>query len=195
MSWQTWQRNLFLGSKRIGKANLALICIALFCSIFIFCVDRVVVRIFSEKNALLKNLEREYSVKSKAAQQIPASDLEQHLKAFENVLGEPRYFEQDLKKIIDIANKEGVSLRMGEYKLTEDRSGEFASYHLQFPVKGNYQSVRHFVEKSLLALPNASLDEFGIKRESIAQELLDARVKFSVFYRKKNEIFLKKEFE
>ncbi len=195
MKLKSLQLYLFWGMQRVGKINLVFFGIIFLCVVGTQGVVKLSEKNIVEQSLSLKNLEWDLSKVTSKSSDTTTPENELRLKAFEEVLSEAKYLEQDLKKVLAIANETEVSLRMGEYKLTEDAAGEFLIYHLQFPVKGNYQSLRHFVEKTLLLLPNASLDEMTFKRESIAQMSLDSRVKFSVFYQRPNQVKSKKSFE
>ena len=52
---------------------------------------------------------------------------------------------------------------------------------MTLPVLGEYTQVRGFVNSVLDTVPNAAVDELTLKREEIADEQLEARVRFSLF--------------
>jgi len=74
-----------------------------------------------------------------------------------------------------------LQLKKGEYKLTREAEFRLARYEVTLPVTGDYARVRGFVNDVLEALPSAALDELALKRESIDQTDLEARVRFSLF--------------
>ncbi|MBY0572791.1 MAG: hypothetical protein K2P84_03840 [Undibacterium sp.] len=192
MNWhvhlQRWSLLWNFGLYRIGKMNLFVLITIVCCGGALQWASHVAPQFTFEKTSVLRRLENELlSKQSQVTSIVQRPIAEQNLNSFEGVLGESQYQEQDLKKILDIAHKSDIVLRMGEYTWLENAEGNFAVYRLQFPVKGTYQNLRLFVEKTLLALPNASLDEINFKRESISQTLLESRIKFSVFYRRRND--------
>lgn len=106
---------------------------------------------------------------------------EENFKHFANVLGDPLDTEKQVKTLFALARKTGLSLSKAEYKLADDKNGHYRTYQILLPVKGSYSSIRHFCEASLLAIPFASLDEMGFKRESIASRTLEARLRFTLY--------------
>jgi Tfp pilus assembly protein PilO len=74
-----------------------------------------------------------------------------------------------------------VVLAKGEYKLTREADFPLVRYQITLPVSGDYARVRGFVNDVLEAVPSAALEELTLKRESIDQPELEARVRLSVF--------------
>ncbi len=70
-------------------------------------------------------------------------------------------------------------LEKGEYKLSREADFRLARYQVTLPVSGDYARVRGFVNDVLEAVPSAALDELTLKRESVDQPELEARVRFS----------------
>jgi hypothetical protein len=52
----------------------------------------------------------------------------------------------------------------------------FCNYRVQFPVKGTYSQLRAFMEEFLQVMPALSLDELSLKRETVADDELEARL-------------------
>jgi hypothetical protein len=126
------------------------------------------------------------------AQQVAQTDItgmpaERHTTAEENynhftaVLGDPLDTEKQIKTLFALARKTGLTLSQAEYKLADDKNGRYRTYQILLPVKGSYSAIRHFCEKSLLAIPFASLDEMGFKRETIGSGTLEARLRFTLY--------------
>jgi hypothetical protein len=96
-------------------------------------------------------------------------------------LGERRDAEQQLKTIFGIAAKSGVVLSSGQYRAAYDSNGRFHTYQLSLPVKGSYRAVWQFCLQTLAALPFAALDEISVRRESIGDANVTARVRFTLY--------------
>ncbi|AZP13389.1 hypothetical protein [Undibacterium parvum] len=136
-------------------------------------------------------------VKLNIEQQVAKSDLqktalarpivpvlsvsEQNRAKFFDVLGETAYAEQQVKTLFTIAESLGLSLNQGEYKSNFDKNSNTYVYQIQLPVKGPYLVIRQFCEKTLLAIPFASLDEMSFKREAIGSNILEAKLRFSLY--------------
>ena len=86
-----------------------------------------------------------------------------------------------LARIHQAAIQNQLLLKKGEYKLSREADFHLARYEVTLPVSGDYNRVRGFVNDVLQAVPSAALDELTLKRESIDQPELEARVRFSLF--------------
>jgi hypothetical protein len=98
---------------------------------------------------------------------------------FPDIAGLP----ESLDKVYAAAAHQGVLLEQGEYRLINDRDGKFRHYQVTLPVKAAYPKVRSFVEEVLRELPSAALDQVSLKRESVAANVVEAQVKFTLFMR------------
>jgi hypothetical protein len=105
----------------------------------------------------------------------------ENLALFYDVLGEQRYAEQQIKTLFGLAGKAGLSLSQGEYKSSYDKQAHFHSYQVTLPVKGSYRAIWQFGLLSLGAIPFASLDEIGFKRDSIGDANVEARVRLTIY--------------
>ncbi len=88
---------------------------------------------------------------------------------------------QLLGKIYSAARSESVQLERGEYKYIPEKSGKLAMYQISFPLKGEYVAIRKFVVDVLNALPSAALDDASFRRESVESQLLDAKIRFTIY--------------
>lgn len=130
---------------------------------------------------------------ARAALQAPPNAAEatsalpqQRLAAFYDSLGERRYAEQQVKTLFAIAAKSGLRLDQAEYRASFDRTSGVTAYQIQLPVKGSYEAIRMFCEQTLLAIPFASLDDIGFKREEIGMADLEARVRLTLYLADRN---------
>lgn len=110
-----------------------------------------------------------------------ASNLEKNRVKFYEVLGETAYAEQQVKILFNIAESLGLALNQGEYKSHFDKNSNTYLYQIQLPIKGSYPLIRQFCEKTLLAIPFASLDEMSFKRETIGSNIIEAKLRFSLY--------------
>lgn len=82
------------------------------------------------------------------------------------------------------AKAAGVPLDTGRYVFSPAKSGSVASYDLEFPVKGAaYPALRTFINKTLAAVPAASLTKLQIERKAIGDPAVNADIGFVVFVR------------
>jgi hypothetical protein len=109
------------------------------------------------------------------------SQPEERLAAFYDTLGDKRYAEQQLKTLFAIAGKTGLALNQAEYRALSDKTSRITAYQITLPVKGSYEAIRQFCEQSLLAIPFASLDEIGFKRDAIGNNTLEAKLRIVLY--------------
>jgi hypothetical protein len=82
------------------------------------------------------------------------------------------------------AKAAGVSLDNGRYVYAPPKSGAVASYDLEFPVKGAaYPALRTFINRTLAAVPAASLTKLQIERKAVGEQAVNADIGFVVFVR------------
>jgi hypothetical protein len=115
---------------------------------------------------------------------VPAerqTTAEENFNRFIGILGDPLDTDKQIETFFSLARRAGLALSKAEYKLADDKNGRYRTYQILLPVKGSYSAIRSFCEKTLLAIPFASLDEMGFKRETIANETLEARLRFTLF--------------
>jgi hypothetical protein len=86
-------------------------------------------------------------------------------------------------QILQQAQQAGVPLDSGHYAFSPARSGGVGRYELEFPVKASYPQVRDFINRTLTAVPAAGLDKLHIERKTVADETVNADVRFVVFVR------------
>ncbi len=108
-----------------------------------------------------------------------------NLRNFYAALGERSKTEQYLKVLFATAAQADLSLDQGEYQEQTEKNSNTYRYQIRLPVKGSYGAIRRFCEKTLLALPFASLDELSFKRESIDEDTLDASLRFTFYLKDK----------
>ncbi|MDY7545095.1 hypothetical protein QN360_05760 [Glaciimonas sp. CA11.2] len=89
----------------------------------------------------------------------------------------------DLRRVLDEASKAKLDINKGDYQISTEASTEFIKYEIVFPVKANYSTLRSFVAGVLNAVPNASLAELHMERPAASNDMLDARIHFTLFYR------------
>ncbi|MEQ1488901.1 MAG: type 4a pilus biogenesis protein PilO, partial [Methylotenera sp.] len=54
-------------------------------------------------------------------------------------------------------------------------------YQINFPVQGNYKQIRQFINQVLTRLPSIALNDISLRREDVAVEMVDARIRFTLY--------------
>jgi hypothetical protein len=109
------------------------------------------------------------------------SSNDERLQAFYRALGEAHYAEQQIKTLFAVAAKTGLNLDQAEYRDGVDKYGQFRTYQVTLPIKGTYGAIRQFCEQVLLVIPFASLDQVDFKREAIANNVVEAKLHFTLY--------------
>jgi hypothetical protein len=121
------------------------------------------------------------SVPATLAVAAPPPTADENLAAFYAVLGEKREAEQYVKVLFGLAGKAGLSLSQGEYKFGYDKASRVTTYQVVLPVRGAYQPIWQFALEALRALPFASLDDIGFRRDTISDTQVEARVRLTFY--------------
>lgn len=170
-----------LALMRFGWLNglLAFVCVA-GVAIWLWGVPQLAAQIDTQQKAL-KRARQMLQSDEGVMPVVQRSTAEMRLASFYEALGEKRFAEQQLKTLFAAAAKNGLALNQAEYKFALDKDGRYYTYQINLPVKGSYDAIRQFGEQVLLAIPFASLDEINFKREAIANRMLEARVRITLY--------------
>ena len=165
-----WQRQ-----GTLAAASLALLVLAL--GLQFMWVDALHAR-----NA---ELQEALSSKRQAQLQKPAAgeDKAQRLAAFYATLPDAGEATQAIAVLNRAAAHHKLALATAEYRITRAGTGPLLRYQISVPLRANYVQLHAWLSEVLNALPNAALDELSIKREDAAIDVLDARVRLTVFLR------------
>jgi len=90
----------------------------------------------------------------------------------------------ELGGLIELANKEGLQVPSGDYRLMPGKDGLFDRYVLNLPVKGSYRSIRRYVQAVRAAYPDSAIDDISLRRESIGNPDVEAQIRIILFGRK-----------
>ena len=89
-----------------------------------------------------------------------------------------------LKALLEVAQKSGVTLAKADYKPQEDGNTAFLRYQITLPVHAEYAQLQAFIVDALQALPTLTLDSVLFKREQIEAGEIDARIQFILLVKK-----------
>jgi hypothetical protein len=110
-----------------------------------------------------------------------AAPEQDNLATFYATLGERRHAEQQVRTLFGLAAKNGLSLAQGEYKSAYDRNAHVWTYQVNLPVKGSYAAIWQFAFGALRAIPFASLDDIGFRRDTIGDPQVEARLRLTLY--------------
>ena len=85
--------------------------------------------------------------------------------------------------LVKLAERHGLSLEQGQYRLSAEPAGPLMRYQIKLPIRGPYARLRLMVEEVMHDVPAIALDSIQFKREAIDTPSLDAEVEFSLYVR------------
>lgn len=86
-----------------------------------------------------------------------------------------------LRAISILAKAQGISLGQSAFQTSVEQHGGLRQVQITLPMTATYPQLRRFAETVLRQLPGVSVDQFGLKREAVAQGQAEARLKLSVW--------------
>lgn len=86
-----------------------------------------------------------------------------------------------LDKIYKAARNQNLRLDRADYRPTRDKAGKLVRYQITMPVKGNYLQLRKFLAAVLTDVPIASLDHISFERQKIGDEVIEAKVRLTLY--------------
>ena len=121
------------------------------------------------------------AVSARAAQGtvIPSDDPRRLLDALPARVDMPK----TLGVILVQADAAGLAMDSGKYDVAATRTGAITRYNVSFPVSGSYPAVRSFIDQVLKNVPSASLSELAIERKSIADGVVEANIRLTLYTR------------
>ena len=84
-------------------------------------------------------------------------------------------------RLFAAADEHKLALLEGDYRLAASTDARYRVYTISLPLKGNYPSIRAFLAQCLRDDPRLALDALEFRRDQIADENLQVRVKLSLF--------------
>lgn len=89
-----------------------------------------------------------------------------------------------LKRLVEVAEQNGITLEKADYKPLLDDNAAFLRYQITLPIKAEYAKVQAFIVAALQALPTLTLENVAFKREQIESGDVEARLQFVLLVRK-----------
>lgn len=85
-----------------------------------------------------------------------------------------------VKRILLAAERNGVVTQQVDYKLETDAQTRVTRYQMTLPTQGEFARIQAFLVDVLNENRSVTIDSLNIKRESLEQNEVDARVQFSI---------------
>lgn len=84
-------------------------------------------------------------------------------------------------RLTELAEKRGLKLSQGDYRLNRDREAGVSAYQMHYPVAGSYVALRQFINDALDQFPALALEEVLIRRNTIGAADVEARLRFTLY--------------
>lgn len=107
----------------------------------------------------------------------PTQQLAEYYRIFPEELDSPQW----LEKLVTLAEKNGLSLNEGEYKVTRDRVGRLMRFQMVLPVKGEYPQIRSFLSALPAELPIVALENVQFTRQKVADPAVEAQIRLVLY--------------
>ena len=89
-----------------------------------------------------------------------------------------------LKTIFSEAATAGIPLTQGDYTVTTEIAGDYDKLQINLPLKGSYKTIRAFTMSLLEKPPQASVDEINLRRDTIKNSVVEARVRLTLYLKR-----------
>ena len=86
----------------------------------------------------------------------------------------------DIQMLMDDSEALGLTLNQVSYKMEESQEDNLTHYHIDFMVTASYPVLRDFISKTLIDLPNLSMDRLTFSRKSVSDEVIDAHIRMTL---------------
>jgi Tfp pilus assembly protein PilO len=107
----------------------------------------------------------------------PSEQLDAFYSHFPKEADSPKW----LGKLALVAESNGLKLTAGEYKVTNDKSGQLIRYKITLPVKGKYSQIRKFLSSLSTEIPYMALENVQFERNKIIESDVQANVNLVLY--------------
>jgi hypothetical protein len=88
---------------------------------------------------------------------------------------------QSMANIFAAAERHGIALQQGEYKVTRSKEGRVVGFQMSFPLKGDYPQIRKYLAALLADNPTLSLQQVQFKRKKIGDSTVEANINLVLY--------------
>ncbi len=164
--------------RRLGWPGVAGIGMLLFSASFYLSSSLPV----AEETALMRDsIASEMKNRSAASDQARSNSPGVQLKGFYGYFPPARQLPDELAKIYGFADKQGLQLRQGEYRLIQEANAKLERYQVTLPLRGSYTQVRQLVAQVMNEMPVVSLDDLKFEKQQIGDPAIDAQIRITLF--------------
>lgn len=108
---------------------------------------------------------------------MPSEELDEFYRHFQSEKSFPHW----MGKLVEVADKNGLSLNHGEYVVTQDKVGHLRRFKITLPVQCNYQQIRKFLSAMNTEIPNVALENVQFERKDILDADLQVKIRLILY--------------
>ena len=174
-----WIDHLRREVDRLGAPGVVGIALLVFAAAFYFSAMRPAEHGLAELRTEAADLEKQFRMSGSLSgrKTTPSERLAAFYAFFPSAASTPEL----LRKINAAAEAKGIELQSGEYRMQHSAGAPLARYEITLPIKGSYVQIRGFVADVLAAIPAAVLEDVNLRRDSVGNAQIEARVRFTVY--------------
>lgn len=86
-----------------------------------------------------------------------------------------------LENLQTLAQQNKIDLESGDYTYVRHDGQYLDQLRISLPVRGTYVQIRQFMEQALAERPDLALQNLSIRREKLAQDVVEGRLVFVLF--------------
>jgi len=136
----------------------------------------------AKEAALLRDsIASEMKNRSAAADQARSNSPGEQLKSFYDYFPPGRQLPDQLARIYGFADKQGLQLQQGEYRLVQETNAKLERYQVTLPLRGSYTQVRQFVGEVMNEMLVVSLDDLKFEKQQIGDPTIEAQIRITLF--------------
>jgi uncharacterized protein YjiS (DUF1127 family) len=108
---------------------------------------------------------------------------EEEMALFYDFFPERKTLAEQLRTLHQLAADEELLPERVDYKLSRIVGTPLWRYQSSFTLATDYATLRRYVAAALQELPNAALEDIELQRSDASEEVLDAKVRLTLYYR------------
>ncbi len=86
-----------------------------------------------------------------------------------------------VEKVFYLAEKNGIKLDQGEYKMTRDRVGKLVRFQMTLPVRSEYPQIRKFLDSLRAEIPIISMEHLQFERQKVNDSEVEAKIRLALY--------------
>jgi len=93
-----------------------------------------------------------------------------------------------LKKVFDLAERQGISLDQGEYKVIRDKVGKLERFQMTLPIRGGYPQIRKYLGSLSAEIPVLSMEHLQFERQKVNDAEVEAKIRLALYLERGNDL-------